>query len=560
MIDCLWHQLRPHMRALALATFVCLLVSCADTKLASTENSLAPNTPPPAPREFRAAWVATVGNIDWPSKRDLTSAQQQTEIIAILDRARALNLNAIILQVRTSADAVYDSRLEPWSEYLTGEQGKAPEPYYDPLKIWVDAAHARGIELHAWFNPYRARHTLAKSPNAANHVANTMPRAVKSYGGYLWMDPGEAAASAQTLNVILDVVRRYDIDGVHIDDYFYPYPVAAPGTETPTSSPDDTPLPRAELPFPDEPSWQAYVTAGGKLTRADWRRQNVNQLIEKIYAGIKREKRHVKFGISPFGLGKPDQRPPGITGFSQYDKLYADAELWLRYGWLDYFTPQLYWPIDQREQAFGVLLDYWAKQNTQQRHLWPGLYTTRILPLDAKAKSWDPDEIINQISVVRKVGERDLANGHVHFSMVGLMENRRGIGDQLRQQLYLSPALVPASPWLGNLGNAMPPAAPEIVIARDAKRPNKITLAVKRRDAVARYAIWVRQDDAWKFDVITAGGDDDVVAESGMMFDEIAGLPEMIVWSAIDRVGTESPRVTITRAQMAAAKELVWQK
>jgi uncharacterized lipoprotein YddW (UPF0748 family) len=170
------------------------------------------NQPPPIPREFRAAWVATVANIDWPSAKGLTVEQQKREIVRIVDRAQELGLNALIFQVRPAADALYPSALEPWSEYLTGEQGKMPDPYYDPLQMWVEEAHSHGIELHAWFNPYRARHVSAKSPNAPTHVANARPDIVKTYGGYLWMDPGEDAAAQRTLDVIIDVVRRYDID------------------------------------------------------------------------------------------------------------------------------------------------------------------------------------------------------------------------------------------------------------------------------------------------------------------------------------------------------------
>ena len=299
--------------------------------------------PPPAPREFRAAWVSTVANIDWPSKPNLNADKQQAEAIAILDRARALNLNAIVLQVRPAADAIYPSKLEPWSEYLTGLQGQAPQPWYDPLKFWITQAHARGLELHAWFNPYRARQNGARSPAAPNHISRANPAAVKSYGKYLWMDPGEDSAVKQTLDVVLDVVRRYDIDGVHIDDYFYPYPIEAPGTTGAEGIALEGKTGKYEVEFPDGPSFQRYVGGGGKLDRSAWRRQNVNKLIEALYEEIHREKSWVRFGISPFGIGRPDRRPAGINGFSQYDKLYADAETWLQNGWLDYFTPQLYW-------------------------------------------------------------------------------------------------------------------------------------------------------------------------------------------------------------------------
>lgn len=504
-------------------------------------------TAPPAPREFRAAWVASVTNIDWPSRKDLSSAQQQAEIISIVERAHQLGLNALVLQVRTSADALYDSPLEPWSEYLTGTQGRAPNPYYDPLKMWVDEAHKRGIELHAWFNPYRARHTMATSANAPSHVANSLPHAVKSYGGFLWMDPGEDAASAHTLRVILDVVRRYDIDGVHIDDYFYPYPVPDPVAKSQAaaeqaaraaqlanaSQASALPAPIvAELPFPDEPSWRAYLNAGGKLTRADWRRENVDRLIEKIYRGIKAEKRWVKFGISPFGIGRPDRRPNGIAGFSQYDKLYADAERWLNLGWCDYFTPQLYWPIDQAAQSFPVLLDYWAKENTQKRHLWPGYYTSRI---NATAQTWQPAEIANQIHLTRARGAADPSvRGHVHFSMVALLQNRRGLYDQLKATFYQEAALVPASPWLGN----STPRAPAVDVA--AATGGGLVLKLRGDAEVARFAVWARFGNSWQFQVVSAAAGEIIVPPS-----RTARAANAVVVSAVDRLGNESARISV---------------
>ena len=492
-----------------------------------------PGRPPPAPREFRAAWVASVANIDWPSRRDLSTAQQQAEIVAILDRARDLNLNAIVLQVRPSADAIYPSALEPWSEYLTGEQGQPPQPLYDPLQSWIEEARARNIEIHAWFNPYRARHSQAKSANAANHVSNTHPAIVKTYGGMQWLDPGEPAAAQRTLDVILDVVRRYDIDGVHIDDYFYPYPVALPGSVPPAAAPDDTPQPREELPFPDDAAWQRYLGAGGTLARADWRRDNVNRLVEAIYTGIKREKPWVKFGISPFGLGKPAKRPPGIAGFSQYDKLYADAELWFNRGWLDYFTPQLYWPIDQKAQSFVTLLDYWAGENAMRRHLWPGLYLTRINDTD---KSWQPVEILNQIGAVRDRARGDAAlSGQVHFSMIGLMQNRKGIGDALRDRHYVEPALVPASPWLGR----EPLSPPRLAIEAEGERVSIGTIR-KKGDAARRYAIWTRIGGSWHFRSEFAGADEAAASVVRDIFRR-GELPEAVVWSAIDRYGNEGP-------------------
>lgn len=491
------------------------------------------NMPPPAPREFRAAWVSTVANIDWPSRNNLSMAKQQAEALAILDRAQLLNLNAIVLQVRPSADAIYPSELEPWSEFLTGQQGRAPATAWDPLQFWIEQAHARGLELHAWFNPYRARHATAKSPLARTHIGSTNPEVVKSYGRYLWMDPGEAAASQHTLDVVLDVVRRYDIDGVHIDDYFYPYPI---DTAASAAGPEGVALDagvgqKQELEFPDQPSWQHYLLGGGTLDRAGWRRQNVNSLIEAMYLGIHKEKSWVRFGISPFGIGRPDRRPAGIVGFSQYDKLYADAELWLANGWLDYLAPQLYWPVAQAPQAFDVLLDYWLAQNTRARHVWPGLYTSRI---DNSAKAFAPEEIVKQIGVTRS---RAGVQGHLHFSIAALMDNRKGIADQLRTQTYQTAALAPASPWLGS---ALP-LAPGVAVRREGNGVG-LRLSAGAGKPVAHYAIWSRYGSEWRFAVAPASRPVLLLPD-----DAAAGAAQAVVVSAIDRLGNESERISVMR-------------
>ncbi|MBA4135810.1 MAG: hypothetical protein C0518_00675 [Opitutus sp.] len=466
------------------------------------------DVPPPAPREFRGVWVATVNNIDWPSKRGLTAAQQRAEIIAILDRAKAVNLNAVIFQVRPAADALYASELEPWSEYLSGAQGKSPG--YDPLAVWVEEAHRRGLELHAWFNPYRARHAEAKSPLADTHVNLTNPEVVKRYGDLLWMDPGEAFAAERTLAVIRDVVKRYDIDGVHIDDYFYPYPIQKP---LPTGAPKDAP--REELDFPDNPSWQRYLSSGGKLSRADWRRDNVNRLVQRMHETVQAEKPWVKFGISPFGIARTDRRPPGITGFNQFEKLFADAELWFERGWCDYFTPQLYWPIDQKAQAFAPLLDYWVSQNKAGRHFWPGLFTSRI---DDSPTSWSSAEVLAQVALTRT---RPGATGHIHFSAVALMQDRKAIATNLAA-LYATPALVPASPWM----KVAAPAAPELTREGDV-----VKIAGLDANAV-RLAVWRRANGAWRFSIHPA-----------MQTTQPFGVAEALVVSAVNRAGVESARV-----------------
>jgi uncharacterized lipoprotein YddW (UPF0748 family) len=489
--------------------------------------------PPAAPREFRAAWVATVANIDWPSKPGLPVDQQRAEALAILDRARSLKLNAIILQVRPAADALYASSLEPWSEFLTGEQGRAPKPFYDPLQFWITEAHRRGLELHAWFNPYRARHSAAKSPPAANHISRTNPDVVKTYGAFQWMDPAEPLAARRTLDVISEVVRNYDVDGIHIDDYFYPYPITSPAPATiPPTTPtvsSDPQKPQPELDFPDDPAWQRYLTLGGKLSRTDWRRQQVDYLVEDIYRTIHRIKPWVRFGVSPFGLGQPDRRPEGIEGFSQYDKLYADVELWLQKGWLDYLAPQLYWPKEKKAQDFATLLKYWARQNPMQRHLWPGLFTSAI---NATPKSWAPEEITRQIELTRA---NPYASGHIHYSMIALMQDRRGIDGLLLAGPYIQAALVPATPWL----DAVAPGAPTLRLETSGIAAGWVSITAAPGKRATLYAIWRRHGRKWSFSVQPAG--EPVIA---LAPDPLLGALKELVVSSVDRVGNESPRVT----------------
>src|SRR5690606_4392786 len=334
---------------------------------------------PEVPREFRAAWIATVANINWPSKRNLTSAQQKEEAIHLLDILKNNNFNAVIFQVRPSSDALYDSKFEPWSYFLTGEIGKRPEPYYDPLEFWVEEAHKRGLELHVWLNPYRAHHTNGGQVTSKSMVNTASDYVVRLKNGMYWFDPADKRTQDHASRVVNDIVTRYDIDGVHFDDYFYPYASYNGGAD-----------------FPDSKTWNVYKANGGDLSRGDWRRSHVNNFIERIYKEIKAEKPFVKFGLSPFGIWKPGY-PAGISGSSQYDELYADAKLWLNKGWVDYFTPQLYWPVEPARQSFTALLKWWESENTFGRHLWPGLNTVEV------RAAHKPTEIVNQINATRSI-------------------------------------------------------------------------------------------------------------------------------------------------------------
>jgi uncharacterized lipoprotein YddW (UPF0748 family) len=416
---------RNFFQLITATTFLIALHSCSSSKRAT--KATAAGSSPHTEREFRAAWVATVANINWPSKPGLTTKEQQDEAIALLDFLQTNHFNAAILQVRPQCDALYKSDIEPWSYYLTGQQGKAPDPYYDPLEFWVEAAHDRGLELHVWLNPYRAHHKEGKEISEQSIVKKYPNQVVYLKEGYWWLDPAQKETQALTTSVVMDIVRRYDIDGVHFDDYFYPYPSYNLNAD-----------------FPDSISWAAYQRNGGKLSRGDWRREAVNVLIENLYKNIKAEKPYVKFGLSPFGIWRPGY-PEGISGFDQYDQLYADARLWLNKGWIDYFTPQLYWPINRMSQSFPVLLGWWSGENKKHRHLWPGISIGR----DTSARNIN--EVYNQVMISR--GMLPQSKGIVHWSISSLTNNPNLMAAILKGP-YAKQALVPASRWLDKKSTA----------------------------------------------------------------------------------------------------------
>jgi uncharacterized lipoprotein YddW (UPF0748 family) len=432
----------------ALLSAFCAAVLAAQTRPSYLEPcALADPTcvPPVVPREFRGLWVASVDNIDWPSTPGLTTAAAKRELLTILDRARASGLNAVILQVRPAGDALYASSIEPWSEYLTGRQGVAPTPRWDPLAFAVTEAHKRGLELHAWFNPYRARHPSAKGALSSRHLARQRPSLVKSYGTHLWMDPGEPAVRAQTVRVIVDVVRRYDIDAVHLDDYFYPY--------------KERDRRGAVIDFPDGESYARYVAGGGTLARDDWRRSNVDLLVEELYHAIHATKPWVKFGVSPFGIWRPGF-PSQVRGFDAYTELYADARKWLNNGWVDYFAPQLYWTLASAGQSYPALLRWWAEQNTFGRHIWPGNYTSKVG--ERSRTAWRTTEIVQQVDATRAEAG---ASGNIHFSAKVFLEDRDSLATRMASQAYPVTALVPASPWLAVAGHG----EPTVTVRRDGR-------------------------------------------------------------------------------------------
>jgi uncharacterized lipoprotein YddW (UPF0748 family) len=476
--------------------------------------------PPQPAREFRGAWLVTVANKDWPSKPGLSVAEQKEELIELLDRAVQLNLNAIVFQVRPSCDAMYASSIEPWSEYLTGTMGEAPQPFYDPLAFAIEEAHRRGLELHAWFNPFRALHPQAKSPVAPNHISRTHPELVCKYGSQLWLDPGEPSARAYVLGVIMDVVRRYDVDGVQLDDYFYPYP--------------EKDAAGRELRFPDDASWQKYGLSS-RMSRDDWRRANVNAFVQGVYQNIKAAKPSVKVGISPFGIWRP-MNPPQIRGMDAYASLYADSRRWFANGWLDYFSPQLYWPVDVPQQSFPVLLNWWAGQNARGRHLWPGLGAFNV------GEKWGPDEISRQIAATRR---QTGAGGEIFYHLRNLTDNA-GLANVVRAACP-QPALVPASPWL----DAAPPAMPKLMVMED----SRAALRLRWESTGGPASWWVlqyRTNRVWTTEILPAARTDWAFAKPA---------PEWVSISAVDRAGGLSQPAAIRKFRLVRIGKgtLIWQ-
>jgi uncharacterized lipoprotein YddW (UPF0748 family) len=487
----LTNRMNPISSIFAILWLLPTILLAADEKISA----------PPPMREFRAAWIATVANIDWPSKPGLPVAQQKAELISLLDHAAQLHLNAVFFQVRPVADAVYASPLEPWTEYLTGIQGKMPQPFYDPLTFAVTEAHKRGLEIHAWFNPFRAAHPESKSPPALNHVTRTHPEIIRHYGRQTWLDPGEPEAQIRALNAVLDVVKRYDVDGVVFDDYFYPYPEKGWAGNI--------------LDFPDDASWKKYGVQSG-LSRDDWRRANVSRFIQKISQSIKVAKPWVQFGISPFGIWRPGV-PAGISpkALDAYGRLYADGRAWLANGWVDYLAPQLYWPIAPREESFPALLQWWRAQNPKGRHVYAGLNDA------AAGKTFSTDEIARQIQAVRTQTSN---GGEVHYHLRSVTENPAL--DAAVRAFYAQPTLVPASPWIA----AIPPLKPKLTVDTGTASAH-VRWENAGDESPRNWLFQSRVNGNWTTQIFPGG-------QADYYFN--AGVPEAISLRAVDRLGNLS--------------------
>ena len=383
--------------------------------------------------EFRGVWIATVANIDWPLAGQYDSYSQQQEYIRQLNMHQRNGMNAVVVQVRPATDAFYPSPYEPWSQWLTGVQGKPPHPYYDPLQFMIEEAHKRGFEFHAWCNPYRANFSIGKASIAPTHVTRIHPEWFLTYGDKRYFDPGNKEGQQWVVNVVKDMVQRYDVDAIHMDDYFYPYRIA--GKE-----------------FPDAATYKRY---GNGLKKDDWRRSNTDSIILHLSTAIKEEKPWVKFGISPFGVWRnSDKDPEGSptkAGVTNYDDLYADILLWTRRGWVDYVAPQLYWETGHKLVAYETLIDWWSK-HAYGRHMYIGHGIYRALEKGSPA--WhNPNQLPRQLQILRNTPN---IQGSVYYSSKIFYRNPYGWNDSLRNNYYSSPAQVPEMPWLPKRPALMP--------------------------------------------------------------------------------------------------------
>jgi uncharacterized lipoprotein YddW (UPF0748 family) len=410
----------------------------------------------------------------------------------MLDVMQRNRLNAVVFQVRPEGDAVYRSTLEPWSRYLTGTQGR--DPGYDPLSFLVTEAHRRNIEVHAWFNPYRAKSASSQSV-VAPHIGATNPEAVVTYNNMLWMDPSRTVVQDRLAAVIRDVVTRYDIDGVHFDDYFYPYPVSG-------------------MAFPDSGQYDRYRMGGGALSLGDWRRDNVNRMVRRVSEVIAMVRPDVRFGISPFGIYRPGM-PAGISGLDAYNAIYCDPVRWMREGWVDYLAPQLYWPSTQTAQAYGTLIAWWAGLATGGRSIFAGNNLGQL----GSSTAWSVAEFRRQLELTRAQEARG-ARGNIWFTVQPFQSNRMGIADVFRANYYQQGVLTPPM-----AGTRPRPPTPTVTVAARVLR-----LAHPDARALRAWAVYRDVSGRWELDqVVPAAQTSATVTMAGAY-----------AVSAVNRYGDES--------------------
>lgn len=454
-------------------------------------------------REFRGAWLHTVFQGQY---HDQTTAQNQAYLRNQLDSLKAVGVNAVLFQVRPQADAFYKSDLEPWSRFLT-DNGVAPKPFWDPLQFMIDETHARGMELHAWLNPYRVT-SSAKQTLPKGHIYHKHPERFVRYDGKLYFDPALPENREFIGKVVTDIVTRYDVDGIHFDDYFYPYPVAGKY-------------------FPDDASYAKY---GKGMDRGDWRRKNVDLLIEDIHNRIAAVKPWVRFGVSPFGIHRNKSTDPNgsdTNGLQNYDALFADVLLWEREGWIDYVLPQLYWELEHKTASYIVLVDWWNKHTGTNRHLYIGQDVTKAMTKADLAPSKEKTQLRHKIELARK-GEN--IKGNCWWPGYAVTKNVNGVADSLQTYFQATPALVPSYDWI----STATPQAPKVK-AQGKKLSWEASVKNGKATDVVKYVIYHFEP---REEVNIERGDAIVEITPDTKWEVFA--PGTYVVTALDRVNNES--------------------
>ena len=472
-------------------------------------------------RDFRGVWIATVVNIDWPTSTKLTTDRQKQELLDILNSHQETGINAVMLQVRPAADAFYAKSREPWSKYLTGKQGQGPNPAYDPLEFAITEAHKRGMELHAWFNPYRATFDGNFGALSPQHITKIKPEWFFTYGGIKTFNPGLPEVRDYIVQVILDVVDNYDIDGVHMDDYFYPYPIAGQKIN-------------------DEETFKKYGEGYDDIK--DWRRHNVDVLIKMIGDSVHAHNPDIKFGVSPFGIwANKYQNDEGseTSGGSSYYENYADTRKWVKEGWVDYINPQLYWQIGNRSADFEKLLSWWS-DNTYGRHLYIGQAAYRINERKIQAFK-NPAQLPDQIKLMR---DNPRVQGSVYFSSNSLTNNLLGFTDSLRENYYRYPALPPPMLWLDSIAPNVPRDLTAKAVLNHVQLKWTVPTLAKDEQPVYGYVIY-RFNDGDKINIDDPKNILRIQYNTNLTYEDSTvqrGKTYLYIITAIDRLKNESDR------------------
>jgi len=477
------------------------LLMFSGCKTAETATGLLDDYDPPK-EDFRGAWLTSVVNLDWPVSNEQPVDEQKADAIAMLDSLKDIGINAVLFQVRGESDALYASAYDPWSYWLTGEQGRAPEPFYDPLSFMVSEAHKRGMELHAWLNPYRVERIKGKYDLAGSNISRREPEWILEFASgedqyYTMLNPGLPEVRDYVTNVVVDIISRYDVDGVHFDDYFYPY---SPVTDE------------------DSLTWEEHHS--GIEDIEDWRRHNVNELVAQVHDSIQALDPDINFGISPFAIRKNEDA--GTDAFEGYYRLYADGQAWLEEQTIDYINPQLYFELEHPRAPYAPLLEYWTRVAYENGlHMYAGLAPYKIFP----PTDWTLEQALDQLLLNLENGK---VHGNIYFRTEHMIGNPKGYTDFVRDELYRYPALTPSMPWKSQ---ARPPEVQKLSASWSGDGRMILTWADRYPESgeadPLRYAVYKIASGADEYDQL-ATAENPALSANDELADEVLKAENMI--------------------------------